>query len=189
MSNDENECSSAAKPRPDDAAESQVDADLQSGTLSHQAAIRLMGLTDRQRELLVLVGEGIETSKSLARETELSPATIDNHLSRAARVLGAKNRKEAARLFRELNTVASSITPNGSPQNNPLEQLSELEGQPRLSPVKRALLLMSGPPMGGVAPDMGWQKIALQVARVAFVGIVVLAALTLSMLAFYKTFG
>ncbi|WP_288485635.1 helix-turn-helix transcriptional regulator [uncultured Novosphingobium sp.] len=189
MSNDENECSSTARPKPDDAVESQVNADLQARAASHEAAIRLLNLTDRQRELLVLVGEGIETSKSLARETKLSPATIDNHLSRAARVLGAKNRIEAARLFGDLNTVAPSVTPNGSPQDNPLEQLSKSEGQPQLSPVKSALLLMRGPPMGGVAPDMGWQKIALQVARVAFVGIVVLAALTLSILAFYKTFG
>lgn len=189
MSNDENECSSAAKPRPDDAAESQVDADLQSGTLSHQAAIRLIGLTDRQRELLVLVGEGIETSKSLARETELSPATIDNHLSRAARVLGAKNRKEAARLFRELSTVAPSLKTKGSIQNNPVEQPSESEGQPQLSLVESALLFMRGPPLGGAAPNKSWQEIALQVAHVAFVGIAVLAALTLFILAFYKTFG
>jgi DNA-binding CsgD family transcriptional regulator len=61
--------------------------------LTHpDAAIRLLRLTDRQRELLALISGGVETSKALSRETGLSPATIDNHLSRAARVLGAANR-------------------------------------------------------------------------------------------------
>lgn len=157
--------------------------------MSDEAAILLLSLTDRQRELLMLVGEGIETSKSLARETELSPATIDNHLSRAARVLGAKNRKEAALIFRDLSTVAPTLAPSEPKPDNLIQQLSESEGRPPLPLVKRVILFMRGPPLGGVASDMGWQEIALQIARVAFVGIVVLAALTLSLLAFYKTFG
>lgn len=55
-------------------------------------------LTDVQRTCLRLVAKGL-TSKEIARETGLTYQTVDQYLSRAALLIGAQNRREAARLF------------------------------------------------------------------------------------------
>jgi len=52
------------------------------------------GLTDRQRELLRLLLQGLD-NQSLARETGLSVKTIENHLTRIYRQLNVQSRLEA----------------------------------------------------------------------------------------------
>jgi DNA-binding CsgD family transcriptional regulator len=70
-------------------------------------------LTESQKACLRLVAAG-RSSKEIALETGLSPQTIDQYLRRAAMTLGASNRREAARLFAELEksgveTAAQSL--------------------------------------------------------------------------------
>ncbi|RIH79365.1 Transcriptional regulatory protein DesR [Calidithermus terrae] len=57
-------------------------------------------LTDRERKVLRLAGEG-RTSAEIAAELGLSEGTVRNYLSEAISKLGAQNRVEAARIARE----------------------------------------------------------------------------------------
>jgi two-component system response regulator DesR len=57
-------------------------------------------LTDRERQLLRLAGEGYSTAR-LARELHLSAGTVRNYLSEAISKLNASNRAEAARIARQ----------------------------------------------------------------------------------------
>lgn len=57
-------------------------------------------LTDRERQVLRLAGEGFSTAK-IHVELGLSEGTIRNYLSEAISKLGASNRVEAARIARE----------------------------------------------------------------------------------------
>ena len=52
------------------------------------------GLTRRQHEILVLVSEGLST-KQIARELWLSPATVRNHVAAIMIALGTHSRLEA----------------------------------------------------------------------------------------------
>ena len=57
-------------------------------------------LTDRERQILRLAGEGI-SSAAIAAKFRLSEGTVRNHLSEAMSKLGASNRVEAARIARQ----------------------------------------------------------------------------------------
>jgi two-component system, NarL family, response regulator DesR len=56
-------------------------------------------LTDRERQVLRLAGDGM-SSGDIADELELSEGTVRNYLSEAISKLGAANRVEAARIAR-----------------------------------------------------------------------------------------
>jgi two-component system response regulator DesR len=56
-------------------------------------------LTDRERQVLRLAGEGVASS-DIAVELNLSEGTVRNYLSEAINKLGAANRVEAARIAR-----------------------------------------------------------------------------------------
>lgn len=56
-------------------------------------------LTDRERQVLRLAGEGLSSS-DIAATLQLSEGTVRNYLSEAISKLGAKNRVEAANLAR-----------------------------------------------------------------------------------------
>jgi two-component system response regulator DesR len=57
-------------------------------------------LTDRERQVLRLAGDGLPSSR-IAGELHLSEGTVRNYLSEAISKLGAGNRIEAARIARE----------------------------------------------------------------------------------------
>lgn len=57
-------------------------------------------LTDRERQVLRLAGEGLSTAR-IAEELHLSEGTVRNYLSEAIGKLGVANRIEAARLARK----------------------------------------------------------------------------------------
>ena len=61
-----------------------------------------LALTTRQREILELVAEG-ESNAQIASRLFLSESTIKQHLRSAYKILGVKNRTQAARLFRRNN--------------------------------------------------------------------------------------
>ncbi|MGH9512938.1 MAG: response regulator [Terriglobales bacterium] len=56
-------------------------------------------LTDRERQVLRLAGDGV-TTLDIANDLELSEGTVRNYLSEAISKLGAANRIEAARIAR-----------------------------------------------------------------------------------------
>ncbi len=57
-------------------------------------------LTDRERQVLRLAGEGLGNGE-IARQLRLSEGTVRNYLSEAMGKLGAGNRTEAARMARQ----------------------------------------------------------------------------------------
>lgn len=57
-------------------------------------------LTDRERQVLRLAGDGV-SSADIARQLGLSQGTVRNYLSEAISKLGAANRVEAARVARD----------------------------------------------------------------------------------------
>jgi len=57
-------------------------------------------LTDRERQILRLAGEGV-SSADIALKFRLSEGTVRNYLSEAISKLGANNRVEAARIARQ----------------------------------------------------------------------------------------
>lgn len=77
-----------ARPQPSDGARP---AGIADGAL--------LGLTQRQREILTLIGKG-SSNKVIGRELNLSPFTVRNHISLLFRVLGAASRAELAEIAR-----------------------------------------------------------------------------------------
>ena len=61
-------------------------------------------LTNRQSDILALLANGA-SNKEIARRLELSEATVKLHVHRILRVLGGKNRTEAAHLARTLGLL------------------------------------------------------------------------------------
>jgi DNA-binding CsgD family transcriptional regulator len=64
-------------------------------------------LTPRERDCLRLVGQA-RSSKEIAIELGLSPFTVDEYVRSAVAKLGARNRREAARLIKAETDAASS---------------------------------------------------------------------------------
>lgn len=54
----------------------------------------LITLTQRQKEVLQLVGSGL-TSKEIAKKLQLTPGTVDNHITASIAALDAHTRSEA----------------------------------------------------------------------------------------------
>jgi DNA-binding CsgD family transcriptional regulator/tetratricopeptide (TPR) repeat protein len=63
------------------------------------------GLTDRQLEVLRLLGRGMSNAE-IARELVLSPKTVENHVGAVLTKLGAASRVEAAEAARPLGVIA-----------------------------------------------------------------------------------
>jgi DNA-binding NarL/FixJ family response regulator len=61
-------------------------------------------LTERQRELLACLQEGLD-NLAIARRTDLSVKTVENHLTRLYRQLGVQSRLEAVRYIRQYPAV------------------------------------------------------------------------------------
>ncbi|MBI3722237.1 MAG: response regulator transcription factor, partial [Fimbriimonas ginsengisoli] len=68
------------------------------------AATHRPSLTRRQSDILVLLAGGA-SNKEIARRLTLSEATVKLHVHRILRVLGGKNRTEAAHLARTLGLL------------------------------------------------------------------------------------
>lgn len=150
-------------------------------------------LTDSQRTCLLLVKEGF-TSKEIARQTGLTPQTVDQYMSRAASILGVQSRREAARILTEVldpqfssselssPTVAdgtemsakTALPDSGQPTRQQPEAASPIWGHGFLTLVKELLKL---PPVGGARHDLGWTARVAIIARVALVAAVLVASL------------
>lgn len=70
-------------------------------------------LTDREREVLALVAEGL-TNEQIAERLVLSPATARTHVGRLLAKLGARHRAQLVVLAYETGLVRSSWTTTGA---------------------------------------------------------------------------
>lgn len=71
---------------------------------------RLSALSQRQRECLRLVAQGLE-AKEIGRTLGISDLTVKNHLSAARAILGVARSIEAARLLAATEAAATRIDP------------------------------------------------------------------------------
>ena len=78
-----------------------IPVELFKGLVAEEAVMsRTETLTSRQQEILGLVAEGL-TNGQIAKRLYLSEFTLKQHLRRTYKLLGVKNRTEAANLFRK----------------------------------------------------------------------------------------
>jgi DNA-binding NarL/FixJ family response regulator len=61
----------------------------------------LPGLTDREREILALIGEGL-TNRQIGSRLYLAEKTVKNHISRLLAKLGVERRVQAAVMATQL---------------------------------------------------------------------------------------
>ncbi|WP_250404193.1 response regulator [Streptomyces cellostaticus] len=79
----------------DPSATTRLMARLRGGPRPHEDQDELPGLTDREREILALIGEGL-TNRQIGLRLYLAEKTVKNHISRLLAKLGVERRIQAA---------------------------------------------------------------------------------------------
>jgi len=139
---------------------------------------QLSGLSEGQRSCLRLVARGM-SSKEIARATGLSHYTVDTYIKRALPVVGASNRRDAARIVinseqsQKIGPPSESVVfPSvsvilnpGSSHRRSDEALSGLFGLPKI---------------GGAVNDLAWIERHYAIIKVAAFGFSVILAITLA---------
>lgn len=74
-----------------------------------RSTLRIEGLTEREREVMALVGEGL-TNEEIAKRLVVSPATAKTHVSRIMVKLGARDRAQLVVLAYESGLVRPGWT-------------------------------------------------------------------------------
>ena len=138
-------------------------------------------LSEGQKNCLRLVAKGM-SSKEIAKETGLTPQTVDTYVKASIARLGATNRREAARAlvaWEEASAPASYSIPDSvrSDADTPDEHPGAWS---------RWLGL---PPIGGRVNDLSWAQKTVQALQVAIVAAATMIALALAMAGVLKTFS
>jgi len=129
---------------------------------------RINQLTDTQQTCLRLVARNL-SSKEIAIETGLSPQTVDQYLSKAATILGASNRREAARLLADWESAPfnkSEFKPDtiaSGKKSRSMGAHADIEG----TPPGRFRLAKWIPPLGGERHDLDFLRVLYAVLRVS----------------------
>ncbi|MFD6192896.1 response regulator [Streptomyces sp. NPDC060275] len=79
----------------DPSAATKLMARLRGEQAKEEAPAALPGLTDREREILTLIGEGL-TNRQIGQRLYLAEKTVKNHISRLLAKLGVERRIQAA---------------------------------------------------------------------------------------------
>ncbi|MEU7384633.1 response regulator [Streptomyces sp. NPDC088337] len=79
----------------DPSATTKLMARLRGGQQPQEEPDTLPGLTDREREILALIGEGL-TNRQIGQRLYLAEKTVKNHISRLLAKLGVERRIQAA---------------------------------------------------------------------------------------------
>ncbi|GGW44374.1 DNA-binding response regulator [Streptomyces lucensis JCM 4490] len=79
----------------DPSATTRLMARLRDGQQKEEEPEALPGLTDREREILALIGEGL-TNRQIGQRLYLAEKTVKNHISRLLAKLGVERRVQAA---------------------------------------------------------------------------------------------
>ncbi|WP_121750976.1 response regulator transcription factor [Streptomyces sp. E2N166] len=79
----------------DPSATAKLMARLRGGQEREEAPEALPGLTERERDILALIGEGL-TNRQIGRRLYLAEKTVKNHISRLLAKLGVERRIQAA---------------------------------------------------------------------------------------------
>ena len=154
----------------------------------------LDALTDKQREVLTLVSEGL-TSKEIARNLGISESAVNQRIETIRQRLGGMPRSQIARLHRRQSTVVMTIPTSNSLTGKPialqstmrLGQASDVEGVANLA-------VPSAPQEGGVlqpstifqrldadlsGPHGAWLRVAAIITFAAAIAITALIVLSI----------
>ena len=144
-------------------------------------------LTDRQKDCLRLVAQGF-TSKEIGRLLDLSPSTVDNHVTAAVQSLGAPNRGAAARALAVLE-LGQKLPSQPQPlaQSDQSAILTAGSEGSSFSHLMRQLLVL--PPVGGKRNDLDSTSRTLRILQVAVLALASVIALTILVSGLFRTFG
>lgn len=144
-------------------------------------------LTDRQKDCLRLVAQGF-TSKEIGRLLDLSPSTVDNHVTSAVQSLGAANRGAAARALAEIEL--GQKLPRQPQTLAQAEQSAILTADAEGSSFSQTLWqLLNLPPVGGKRNDLDGTSRTLRILQVAVLALASVIALTILVSGLFRTFG
>ncbi|PSJ38120.1 helix-turn-helix domain-containing protein [Allosphingosinicella deserti] len=139
-------------------------------------------LSEGQKNCLRLVAKGM-SSKEIAKETGLTPQTVDTYVKASIARLGAANRREAARALVAWEEAGSSAS--GFSASELTASAAETSDE-RPGTWSRWLGL---PPIGGRVNDLSWAQKTVQALQVAIVAAATMIALALAMAGVLKTFS
>lgn len=89
----------------------------------------LDGLTDKQKEVLSLVAEGM-TSKEIARKLGISESAVNQRIEVIRQRLGGLPRSQIARLYRRMSTVLITVPPSNPVTGKSIHLIpDDLDGQ------------------------------------------------------------
>ena len=140
-------------------------------------------LTERQRACLDLVAQGF-TSKQIARKLGISYSTVDNHVLAATQMLGAADRREAARL---VSTYRQEL-PRHAQQLSDYEKTSIVDVQEALTQSSPAGLKLL-PPVGGEVNEQTLGNKTVQILSIAFLSTLAVIAMALLISGAFKAFS
>ncbi|MEJ7933913.1 helix-turn-helix transcriptional regulator [Sphingobium sp. AN558] len=144
---------------------------------------RISQLSDMQRQCLRLAAEG-RSSKEIGPMLGLSHNTVDQYLHRARVILGADNRREAARIFTEIESIVAFKRlelKSCDIAKPPFSAISEAPAEQSGSPPK----LLGLPPRGGQPNDLSSHHRLIAIGKIAlFLMIVMLGMIILIKAAF-----
>ena len=147
-------------------------------------------MTEGQKDCLQLVNEH-RTSKEIARILHISPFTVDQRLDAAKAKLGARTRKEAARMFAEgegQSIYQQTIYQNGSFSDRQ-DAPSRVEPSNRVVQTFKAFSQsMSVPPIGGEQHNLSKNEIIRQSIGIAFMGSVAVIIITIFLIGVMRLF-
>jgi DNA-binding CsgD family transcriptional regulator len=139
-------------------------------------------LSERQKQCLELVADGY-TSKQIARQLNLSPSTVDNHLNAALERLGVDSRALAARIFIKGNQNHIIDPQSFGSMDGPLRDDSL---PPAVREVKAdnddglVASLFSIPPMGGRDNRLTQRRRYYHVVQIMILALMAFSAVTVT---------
>ncbi|PKB25580.1 regulatory LuxR family protein [Novosphingobium kunmingense] len=93
----------------------------------------LDGLTDKQKEVLSLVAEGM-TSKEIARRLRISESAVNQRIEVIRQRLGGLPRSHIARLYRRMSTVVLTVPPSNPVTGNSIHLMADADDGQQSAP-------------------------------------------------------
>lgn len=139
-------------------------------------------LSERQKQCLALVARG-HTSKEIGRILDLSPSTIDNHLSIVLERLGVNSRMAAARLLINGNNdieLSRITTDEVDAQRIHVTHQNEYMGGPADSRSPLIHSLFSIPPLGGRGNNLSHRRRYYHLVQIMLIALMGFSAVTVT---------
>ena len=142
-----------------------------------------LSLSEGQKNCLRLVARGL-SSKEIAKDTGLTPQTVDTYVKAVLARTGAPNRREAARqlVARELSQESGSPSATIAFSGGPADDSAQTGTGGRWGRFRL-------PPVGGGLHDLNWAQKSYQALLVAVAAAAVVVALALAIAGLLQTFS